>query len=69
VTAGAPSRARPAKGCMYCWYAVTDALTLMQAEPVKQTSGSLKDIRAGAPALMAVSAAVGQARSRLAALL
>lgn len=34
VTAGAPSSALPANGCMYCWYVVTEALTPMQAEPL-----------------------------------
>lgn len=49
---------------MYCWYVLTEALILMQAEPSKQTSGSLNDMRAGVPALIAVWAAVGQALSK-----
>lgn len=68
VTAGAPRSARPAKGCMYCWYVLTESLTDMHEEPAMQKSGSLKDIKAGAPAAMARLAADGQALRRSGAL-
>lgn len=53
VTAGAPSSALPASGCMYCLYVDTAVETFMQAEPEPQRSGSLKENKADEPAAIA----------------
>lgn len=60
MTAGVPSRALPAKGCMYFFHVRTAEATVMHADPPTQRSGSLNENSAELPLAMAAVAAVFQ---------